>query len=583
MWILGWSALAFALSESLALSAPPRAAATPPGATPPAPPRPSCDAPTLKARLDAFKSSYANFDPNVYAGPCSSVENNDCVTIPDPRVATGTPPRISLCRLANEMMEQATRDYVQSVETLCGHLPNSYDSCNSGGAQTSSFSCIGKAATTNQSEEAAIAGRLQQSLDNLEAAIARRQQKLDEAIQKFTSDRTALAAATPGAATLPLKCGKENQGTVIPMNRLMTIASSGDAVAQLNAVKTKVEQFKAVAAQAQTYHKEQATHFASQARSMSSLQGRMAPPGSGNPTAAPGGQPTKAGSDITGTDKTAQGGGGSQGGGGGGESGGGQGGGGQGGGEQGPPGGGGGGEGGATSATPIAGNSGARDHAGADSGSSADNAKKSPGGSAPLPGLDDSSKLAGHHGGSPSGLGGFSPLSSSMGESMGGRGLASSGSQASHASASGGGGGASIGGDSSGSHCMGKDCQALGNGAAFGGLGSLGSAPALGGLDGGGGGASGMGSLDSGSSLDNLFKNDNKKDAAGGLGAGGLDAGLANLDASTASLEAGADAAGGAQGGTELGSRDEDLFARLHNFHERAQKRGLVVGLTRKL
>ena len=112
--------------------------------------------------------------------------------------------------------------------------------------------------------------------------------------------------------------------------------------------------------------------------------------------------------------------------------------------------------------------------------------------------------------------------------------------------------------------CEGKFCQANSPGASqFAPVGSLGGLASF----------DGLGSLDGGASLDGLLKNEK----------GALDASLESLDAATASAQAAAAVELTEQGGGIQGPNEADLFARMHHFHERAQRRGMVLGLTRKL
>lgn len=155
------------------------------------------------------------------------------------------------------------------------------------------------------------------------------------------------------------------------------------------------------------------------------------------------------------------------------------------------------------------------------------------------------------------------------------RGLASSGkgrgSTAASSSSPGGGG---VGGSGGGSSvpCLGKDCQQAlsATGGQFSSAGSLG----------GGGGGGGM---DDSGALDSLFKNDEPGgdagpggDALAALeGEGGESAGF---DDSTAGGEMQAGGAG------EIGSADGgDLFHRVRGMYTKAQKKGLVAGMLKKL
>lgn len=165
-------------------------------------------------------------------------------------------------------------------------------------------------------------------------------------------------------------------------------------------------------------------------------------------------------------------------------------------------------------------------------------------------------------------------VSSGLGADLGtSRGLASTGSgRNSSASSSPGGGGGGLGGgggDSSPS-CAGKDCQAMSaTGGQFAPVGSLGGA---------GGGMGGLG-MDDSSALDNLFKTDDAKSGEGP----GADA-LADLGNSEEGLEGldGEEQAGGTGG--EIGKADGgDLFLRVRTMYTRAQKKGLVAGMLKKL
>jgi hypothetical protein len=155
------------------------------------------------------------------------------------------------------------------------------------------------------------------------------------------------------------------------------------------------------------------------------------------------------------------------------------------------------------------------------------------------------------------------------------RGLASSGkgrsSSAASSSAPGGGGGAGAGGGGSSVPCLGKDCQQAlsATGGQFSAAGSL-----------GGGGGGGM---DDSGALDSLFKSD---EPGGDAGPGG-DA-LASLEGEGGDLGALADGAAGGEmqagGAGEIGSADGgDLFLRVRGMYTKAQKKGLVAGMLKKL
>ncbi len=146
-------------------------------------------------------------------------------------------------------------------------------------------------------------------------------------------------------------------------------------------------------------------------------------------------------------------------------------------------------------------------------------------------------------------------------------------SRAASSSAAGGGAGG-LGGSTSAKPCLGTDCQqALGNikTSQFASVGSLGGGGGLG-LDGD------TGSFDSLFKADDLSKTDPLADGAlDGLGA--LDS---SLDGETAG-ELG-DGTEQGSGSAEIGkSESRDLFLRVRSYHVRALKRGLLVGVPKKL
>jgi hypothetical protein len=163
----------------------------------------------------------------------------------------------------------------------------------------------------------------------------------------------------------------------------------------------------------------------------------------------------------------------------------------------------------------------------------------------------------------------------------GSRGLASTGkggrsSSAASSSAPGGGGaGGGAGGGGGGGNavpCLGKDCQQAlsATGSQFSSSGSLG---------GGGGGGGGM---DDSSALDSLFKTDEP----GKEGGGPAGDALAGLDGEAGSLgDLGADGGETQAGGAgEIGSAEGgDLFLRVRGTLTKAQKKGLVAGMLKKL
>lgn len=140
------------------------------------------------------------------------------------------------------------------------------------------------------------------------------------------------------------------------------------------------------------------------------------------------------------------------------------------------------------------------------------------------------------------------------------------------AKASGGGGGG-LGGSGGDIPCLGKDCQqALGNlkSGQFAPVGSL------------GGGDGGLGFSGDSGTLDSLFKTDEAKNDGGGPGS--MD-GLASLDAGMDTAGLGGEAGAAQQGsGGEIGLNDSrDLFLRVRSFHLKALKRGMLVGVPKKL
>lgn len=167
---------------------------------------------------------------------------------------------------------------------------------------------------------------------------------------------------------------------------------------------------------------------------------------------------------------------------------------------------------------------------------------------------------------------GGSSLGPSSSRALSGDRTGGSGSKAASAKSSGGGGGGGLGDSGGDKPCLGKDCQqALGNlkNGQFAPVGSL-----------GGGGGMGF-DADSGS-LDSLFKTDEAKKDGGEPGS--LD-GLASLDAGLDAAGSSDEDGAGVQGsGGEIDKSDgRDLFLRVRSYHLRALKRGLLVGVPKKL
>jgi len=171
-------------------------------------------------------------------------------------------------------------------------------------------------------------------------------------------------------------------------------------------------------------------------------------------------------------------------------------------------------------------------------------------------------------------LGAGSALTSSRSPSDGNSGRSSSSKAASIGATGGGAGGLS--GATSAKPCLGTDCQqAMGNMKTnqFASVGSL-----------GGGGGGGLGLDGDIGSLDSLFKADDlsKIDP---LADGALN-GFGSLDSSLDSELGGEFVDGSKQsaGGGEIGkSESRDLFVRVRSYHVRALKRGLLVGVPKKL
>jgi hypothetical protein len=501
---------------------------------------------------------YQPHDPGDPETVCKAMLTSRCSTMPD---AQGQ--NVSACKLIVEEMKAAALEYQTHVDArYCNGLQSLYSTCPAtpGGL----FPCHQREDQQHVQAETGILN----VLNPRKAAIRSWKRQIALMKQKFSAD------LLPGSSHFT--CATNSANVAIPAASYADLVhlpatDSGSLAAQLAALTSRVNQFETAIHASVTRHTSQrasfqtmATAASRSARNVGSVAG---------PTAAtkPHGDPK---SDITGTEKEQgaqqspqQGGGGGSPGGGGAPSG-----------------------GGSPSENALASGTGPGEaggpqpqvaaHGHGDTG--ADGARNTSGGSTAAKAIKIETEKGAptatptYSTGGPSLTAGFGASAPAQNSSLG-----ASSAQPNRASASGGGGGASAGGGGSlAAPCSGKDCQAATGAGMFGGIGALGSGSASGGGD-SGGGLAGLGGLDAGGSLDNLFKDD--KPQSGSAGAGSLE-GMANLDSSTAGLEAGAaDAAAAAQAGGDIGTADGDLFTRLHEFHVRAQKSGRVVGMTRKL
>lgn len=524
-------------------------------ATPSAPPV-VCNGATLSHAFDPFDYTPDPSNPSDPDSACSTLNDNLCAKESDDRPnRVGTP--ISLCRLIYEKMKDAAAQYKQRVGgPYCEGFTTLYASCS--GSQAPILACHNQADLQHETSERQITEGLKQT----RLLMQRYLDKLGVTSRKIDADVSNLARHRA------LACNQSLGG--IPLSgpqysRLITRTGINPAPIQqqISAATQRVRDFVAALDSAiGTHHRHQTKfHDLAAATALSVRNTASEPTG---PLATGKDQGEKK-SDITGTEDDSkadspsapqQGGAQQSGGGGGGSS----------------AGGTAAGELGATG-IPVVAAAGARSSPAP--GLAPPNNATGGSTTAKAQGLDPTkNESAAPRSYATSDNNGFSKTTSSG--SSGSLFGASVASSPSRAGATGGGGGASLGGVGSlggSGACPGKDCQALGGAAMFGGVGALGSGSPP---SGGGGDGGSMGSL---GGLDNLFKDDKGKSGASAL------EGMANLDASTASLDVSpsAEASLAAQGSGDIGGSEGDLFQRLHQFHERAQKRGLVVGMTRRL
>jgi uncharacterized membrane protein YgcG len=523
------------------------------------------------AAMDAAMAPYKKFLDKEFTPEKKCVASNEFPCIEDYSPTSQNKKKESLC----DAFVKASRDYVQqykqALESQC-RLAKTAAKASKDPNQAVAVANAGKVYGTLSPEEARIADALKEARNRVQAT----KDKLDAVQVKFRADRALIEDMQRRSQVQPiseteaedikkkLKCqwyehSKTHDG--------MMSAFAGKQIQEMDTLTELADKFITASDPNVDKHQKRSADFRQRAAQLDEAARRLK---SDPSSPVPGkGENTPQKSDITGTDKHADSGGGSKGGG-------------QGGGQQGGGSGGGSPGGGQSSPTPFGpgGNGPSNLNASSDPGTSGAkglDAKSdgTPGASTPVT-KNDPAHTA--HLDVPSissgALSGASTTSSrdvsSSGSSSFGHHGGATPASASAGSGSGGGGGDGAGlGDK---HCVGKECQAAGASQQFASVGSL------------GGGAMGgsLGGLDGGGTLDNLFGDDKKGgalDAGAGGNLGGLD-GMASLDSSTAALAGGE---GSAQGSGVAGADAVDLFHRMHAFHERAQKRGMVMGITKKL
>jgi hypothetical protein len=495
---------------------------------------------------------FRDADPATY---CKDVDDDQCAMMDNPD--SDTPPKVSACTYAVNTMRAAVEAYKKEVDVQCGQVNHDLNLCATSGQVAAIPGCLHDAYSNAAPRE----NNIKNTLDDYFSKIALAKKTLDDAIEKFKVDST----LPPGG---PLNCGRHQNG--IPrdgyLNKVKSLTASGSPLLKnLSAVQGLNKDFQSVAHNSSTHHQQRYTTFLVDANSMFNTQKGMGP---ADPTQGPvSGNGNK--SDVTGTGDSSP---------------------------SIPSLGGGGGS---------SGDSGGSNNANPSADKAAQNLANSLGSGAQSPPTGSSSSstaqssgaqinsssggAAGSSGPIASGAGGDTPafvraskglvagrdLASSSGSSAATDGAAGVARTASAGPAGAGGdtGGAALGDAvtaASDKKCQGKDCGSATAGLVSSQFAPVGSLGALSSLD-------SLPALDTGpNALDNLLKDDKAKGALGGF-----DSGMAGLDSAMAGLSA------TAEGSTEstgiAGSNAEDLFVRMHAFHVRAQKRGMIVGLTRKL
>lgn len=471
---------------------------------------------------------------------------------------------VSLCTLTYERIGEAAKNYLNEMASHCESVARSYTRCASEDTDEKRYKCIQNAARSSITPEERASNKLKAEQGHLLALEL--EERLRELRKVYERDKRLLLGARPArAAPANLDeeqtCGKNRRNEFIERPRYRRGLEDGpeSIFRQMDRVQQRAREFLDVAYKTADQHDKRVRRFRQQEREMDDLIKRART--AGDPDKK-GPEQKKGPSDITGTENKPpqqQAAGGGQ-----------------------PPGGGGGQQGGGQSGSgqPSGFDQGGGSNAGTPPSLNAGNATRGEGtkNAASKVGSDKTDAPA-----SKTGEGLISPVATSglavsSGSGLGNtglgtsRGLASTGNGRSSSSSSspggGGGGGLGGGGGGGGAPCVGKDCQAMSaTGGQFAPVGSL-----------GGGGMGGIGGDDS-SALDNLFKTDDPK-----TGEGPAADALADLGTAEEGLEGlGGDVQAGGEGG-EIGTAEGgDLFLRVRTMYTRAQKKGLVAGMLKKL
>lgn len=489
---------------------------------------------------------FENADPKEF---CRYVEDDACTLMNDPADASDHPKKVLACQYAVRSIAAFLGEYKSQVALHCSSVKSELGSCGSTGEDLKRFNCVTAGYRAFSTEELDISKRLQETSRRIGLAKS----KLEEALAKFRSESTSAKR---------FKCGNGLNGKFRDMYIGSIFSPPGlgnfalaPLVEEIQKVQSFSDKFSRAVEGNVKRHEDNSRNFLKEAKLSEELAKRFQPGA---------GQPQRPRSDITGGEEKKSAGGGGSGGGSGAGSGGGKG--------DGQPSGGLG-QAAATAPTPDA-LKGATNDVNRNPSSAAANGRDGAGGKDAKTKLNDppSTGEGGFLGGgvgtiSASGVRGDSSLAMHAGLAR------ARGAGAASASVKGGSGSPGFSGsDGIGEkHCMDRNCQAISAGASpFASVGSLGSSA----LGGGMAGMDPLPSFDGGGMAAGLSDPSLRPLGEGTLG--GLDGAMGSGDGALAELQGSSD---GGVGSVESGT----LFARARECHERAQKRGLVIGLKKRL